>query len=89
MHWLITLQQTLSAASVGGREVSALNLGKAAILTFSRVIMERMETIVALVPPMGASPLSCILEELIHRGVKAIFWCALPGLSVLLFNLGI
>ena len=102
---LITAQQTLSAARQAGLDEENLGLGSIAVLTFSRVIMDRLDDlcamkevdwiaarhhpyaaprvvkrgafqsldITALLPPMGASPLSCIVEDLVACGTEAIF----------------
>jgi uridine phosphorylase len=101
----ITPQQTLKAAGQDGLEDDQLALSGAAILTFSKVVMDRLQErcelktvqwisskhhpynaatmvmrgqyqelgIIAIVPAMGASPLSCIIEDLIACGVRAIF----------------
>jgi uridine phosphorylase len=102
--YLITPQQTLAAARKAGLDEKQLGLSGLAVLTFSRAVVERLETlcalqdaawispshhpyaaphvfkrgmfqgieVVALVPPMGASPLACILEDLAVCGVCAV-----------------
>jgi hypothetical protein len=105
MSYLITPQQTLSAARRAGRNDHNLSLSGMAILTFSKSVIERLDElcglqdaawiapphhpyagarlvkrgqfrgldVTALVPPMGASPLACIAEDLVACGVEAIF----------------
>jgi uridine phosphorylase len=103
--YLITPQQTLSAAKSAGLDDERLALDGLAVLTFSKGVMDRLEercsladaewlsplhhpyaaphvvkqgtfqglSVTALVPPMGASPLACIVEDLVACGVEAIF----------------
>lgn len=103
--YLITPQQTLSVAKQAGLDDEKLTLGGVAVLTFSKIVMDRLEErcglkdadwisplhhpyataeivkrgefqgldITALVPPMGASPLACIVEDLVGCGVQAVF----------------
>ena len=103
--YLVTPQQTLSAARKAGLDEEQLQLSGLAVLTFSRAVVERLDVlcalqdaawispshhpytaphvfkrgmyrrveVVALVPPMGASPLACILEDLVVCGVRAVF----------------
>jgi uridine phosphorylase len=105
VRYLITPQQTLSAARQSGLRDDDLYLSGVAVITFSRPIVERLDElcrledaawiaaphhpyatsrlvkrgrfqgldITALVPPMGASPLACILEDLVACGVDVIF----------------
>lgn len=105
MTWLITPEQTLSAARRAGLSDEDLRSGDAVVLTFSKAIMDRLEdlcglkdakwlgpqyhpyaaaeivkrgvfegmSIMALVPPMGASPLACIVEDLVACGAQAVF----------------
>jgi uridine phosphorylase len=104
MSWLITPQQTLSAARQAGLGDEALKLSGVAVLTFSKAVVGRLEELCALedaewisalhhpyaaahvvkrgefdgldvtvlVPPMGASPLACIVEDLAACGVQAV-----------------
>ena len=103
--FLISPEQTLSAARGAGLDDDRLALSGVAILTFSRGVMERLEErcaladaewlsplhhpyagphvvkrgafqgleVTALVPPMGASPLSCVVEDLATCGAETIF----------------
>jgi uridine phosphorylase len=105
MTWLITPQQTLSAARQAGLGDEALKLSGVAVLTFSKAVVDRLEELCALedaewissshhpyaaahivkrgeldgldvtvlVPPMGASPLACMVEDLAACGVQAVF----------------
>ena len=105
MAWLITPEQTLSVARQAGLADRELKLGGAAVLTFSKAVVDRLEAlcgledaawiapqhhpyaaaeivkrgafegigVTVLVPPMGASPLACIVEDLAACGVQAIF----------------
>jgi uridine phosphorylase len=105
MTWLITPEQTLSAARRAGLGDKALRLSGIAVLTFSKATVERLETlcglqdaawlgpqhhpyaaahivkqgsfegldVTVLVPPMGSSPLACIVEDLAACGVQAVF----------------
>ena len=105
MAWLVTPEQTLSAARQAGLSDDALNLRGVAVLTFSKAVVDRLEElcgledvawlapqhhpyaaarivkrgafegieIAVLVPPMGSSPLACIVEDLVACGVQAIF----------------
>lgn len=105
MTWLVTPEQTLSAARQAGLSDDLLHLGGIAVLTFSKAVVDRLEelcalkdvawlspshhpyaaphivkrgafrglNVTALVPPMGASPLSCIVEDLVICGIEAIF----------------
>jgi uridine phosphorylase len=103
--FLITPQQTLSAARQSGLDDERLALSDVAVLTFSKAIVDRLEAlcemeeaawlapqhhpyaaahvvkrgtfeglgIAVLVPPMGGSPLACVVEDLIACGVRAVF----------------
>jgi uridine phosphorylase len=103
--FLITPQQTLSAARQAGLEDERLALSGIAVLTFSKGVVDRLAErcsltdvewlsplhhpyaaphvvkrgtfqelgVTVLVPPMGASPLACIVEDLIACGVEAVF----------------
>jgi uridine phosphorylase len=103
--WLITPEQTLSAARRAGLGDEELRMAGVAVLTFSKVVVDRLEELCALedaawlsphhhpyaaphavkrgafhglgvavlVPPMGASPLACIIEDLVACGVEAVF----------------
>jgi uridine phosphorylase len=103
--YLITPQQTLSAARRSGLDDERLALSGIAVLTFSKGVMDRLDelcsladaewlsplhhpyaaphvvkrgtfeglSVTALVPPMGASPLACVVEDLVACGVEAIF----------------
>jgi uridine phosphorylase len=103
--YLITPEQTLSAARRAGLDDDDLNLSGIAVVTFSRPVIERLDElcgledaawispahhpyaaarivkrgqfeglgVTALVPSMGASPLACIVEDLVACGVQAIF----------------
>jgi uridine phosphorylase len=105
MSWLITPEQTLSAARQAGLGDEALKLSGVAVLTFSKAVVDRLEELCALedaewisashhpyaaahivkrgefdgldvtvlVPPMGASPLACIVEDLAACGAQAVF----------------
>jgi len=105
MTYLITPEQTLSAARCAGVRDHDSDLSGMAVVTFSRHVIERLDDLCALkdacwispachpygaadvvkrgqfhglgvtavVPPMGASPLSCIVEDLVSCGVRAIF----------------
>ena len=105
MTWLITPEQTLSAARQAGLGDGELKLGGVAVLTFSKAVVDWMEAlcgledtawiapqhhpyaaaeivkrgafegidVTVLVPPMGASSLACIVEDLAACGVQAIF----------------
>jgi ribosomal protein S18 acetylase RimI-like enzyme/uridine phosphorylase len=105
MAYLITPQQTLSAARQAGLHNDDLNLSGIAVVTFSKPVIDRLDElcgledaawispphhpyaaarvvkrgqfqglgITALVPPMGASPLACIVEDLVACGLQAIF----------------
>jgi uridine phosphorylase len=105
MTWLITPQQTLTAARQAGLGDEELELSGVAVLTFSKAVVDRLETlcgltdaawlapqhhpyaaarivkrgafegidITALVPPMGSSPLACIVEDLVACKVQAVF----------------
>jgi uridine phosphorylase len=105
MSWLITPEQTLSAARQAGLGDEALKLSGLAVLTFSKAVVDRLEELCALedaewiaashhpyaaadivkrgvfdgldvtvlVPPMGASPLACIVEDLVACGAQAVF----------------
>ncbi len=105
MSWMITPQQTLSAARSAGLRDDDLRVDGIAVLTFSKAVVERMEElcelkeiqwlapqhhpyaachaakqgayqgrqVTVLVPPMGASPLACIIEDLVACGAEAIF----------------
>ena len=105
MTWLVTPEQTLSAARQAGLADEKWKLPGVAVLTFSKAIVDRLEVlcgledtawiaaqhhpyvaaeivkrgtsegigITVLVPPMGASPLACIVEDLVACGVQAIF----------------
>lgn len=105
MTWLITPEQTLSAARQAGVDDEVLKLSGVAVLTFSKAVVDRMEELCALedvewisplhhpyaaaqiakrgafegigvtvlVPPMGGSPLACIVEDLVACGVQAVF----------------
>jgi uridine phosphorylase len=103
--YLVTAQQTLSAARQAGVAEEQLALSGLAVLTFSRTIVDRLSElcelrdaewlspmyhpyataralkrgsfqglgVTVLVPPMGASPLACIVEDLVACGVEAVF----------------
>ena len=103
-HYLVTPQQTLSAARQAGLSDRQLTLSGLAILTFNKSIMDRLAelcglqdaqwisgrhhpygateiakrgeyqglNVTVLVPPMGASPLSCIVEDLVACGIEMI-----------------
>jgi hypothetical protein len=105
MTWLITPEQTLSAARQAGLGDEALKMSGIAVLTFSKAVVERLEElcaledaewlsplhhpyaaphlvkrgafqglgVIVLVPAMGASPLTCTVEDLAACGVEAIF----------------
>ncbi len=105
MTWLITPEQTLSAARQAGLGDGELKLGGVAVLTFSKAVVDWLQAlcgledtawitpyhhpyaaaeivkrgafegidVTVLVPPMGASPLACIVEDLVACGVQAIF----------------
>jgi uridine phosphorylase len=105
MTWLITPEQTLSAARWAGLGDRELELSGVAVLTFSMAVIDRLEAlcalrdarwlaqqhhpyatarifkrgthdgigITALVPPMGSSPLACIVEDLVACGIRAVF----------------
>jgi uridine phosphorylase len=105
MAWLITPDQTLSAARQAGLGDGELKLSGVAVLTFSKAVVDRLEVlcglkdaawlapqhhpyaaahgvkrgafegigITTLVPPMGSSPLACIVEDLVACGVQAVF----------------
>lgn len=104
-RYVITPQQTLSAARRDGLENDDLEIAGIAVLTFSKAVVDRLEElcglkdatwlsprhhpydtprvvkrgafhglgVTLLVPPMGASPLACILEDLIACGARAVF----------------
>ncbi len=95
----------MSAARRAGLDDEQLNLSGVAVLTFSKMVMDRLEAlcgleeatwigpqhhpyaaarivkrgafegveVTALVPPMGSSPLACIVEDLAACGVEAVF----------------
>jgi hypothetical protein len=103
--YLITPEQTLSAARLAGLDQDDLNLSGIAVVTFSKHVLVWLDklcglqdapwispphhpyaaariakrgqfqgqTITALVPPMGASPLACLVEDLVACGVQVIF----------------
>jgi uridine phosphorylase len=105
MCYLITSQQTLSAARRAEPDPGELERSSVAVVTYSRGVLERLDDlcgledvawisprhhpyaavrvirqgafggtgVTAVVPPMGASPLACILEDLVACGVRAIF----------------
>jgi len=105
VSWMITPQQTLSAAKAAGLGKDSLRLGGVAVLTFNKAIVERIgelcgleeirwigpqhhpyaasqvakqgayqgRQVTVLVPPMGASPLACVIEDLVVCGAEAIF----------------
>lgn len=105
MPTFVSARQTLAAARQDGLSEAALNLSGVAVLTFSRGVMEHLESrcgvkeanwlgpqhhpyaaarivkrgqfegieITALVPPMGSSPLACLVEDLAACGVEAVF----------------
>jgi uridine phosphorylase len=105
MKPMITPEQVISVAREAGLEDENLKLSGAAVLTFSKGIVDRMEEVcglkdaewlgprvhpyggpevvkrgryreldvIVIVPMMGASPLSCVIEDLVACGVKAIF----------------
>jgi uridine phosphorylase len=104
MAWLITPEQTISAARQAGLGDGELKLSGVAVLTFSRMVMDRLEAlcglrdaawlapghhpyaaarvikrgvstginITALIPPMGSSPLACIIEDLVACGIQVV-----------------
>jgi uridine phosphorylase len=101
----ITSQQTIAMAKQDGLADEQLVLSGVAILTFSKLVMNRLQEcceledfqwispkhhpydtakmvmrgqyqeldINVIVPTMGASPLACIIEDLIACGVRAVF----------------
>lgn len=103
--WLVTPEQTLTAASFSGLGEKSLRIPGVAVLTFSKSIVDRMGelsglveatwlgphhhpygtveivkqgeydgvNVTLLVPPMGASPLACIVEDLASCGVRGVF----------------
>jgi hypothetical protein len=103
--WLITPEQTLTAARLSGPGEKSLGIPGVAVLTFNKSIVDRMGElcglvdatwlgphhhpyaaaeivkhgeydgvdITLLVPPMGASPLACIAEDLASCGAKGVF----------------
>lgn len=105
MTYLMTPEQTLSAARHGGLDDEILSLRGVAVLTFSKTVVDRLTglcglkdaswlgpqrhpyatadvvkrgtykelDITLLVPPMGASPLACIIEDLVACGVRGVF----------------
>lgn len=105
MTWLITPEQTLSAARKAGMNEEALKPSGVAVLTFNKAVIDRMEelcglesatwigphhhpyaapelvkrgsyqglSVTVVVPPIGASPLACVLEDLVTCGVKGVF----------------
>jgi uridine phosphorylase len=105
MKPLITPEQVMSTAREAGLEDEDLTLSGAAVLTFNKGIVDRMEEscglkdgewlgprvhpyggsevvkrgsyrgldIVTIVPMMGASPLSCVIEDLVACGIQAVF----------------
>ncbi|MGD2105586.1 MAG: hypothetical protein PVJ55_10800 [Anaerolineae bacterium] len=105
MAYLITPEQTLTAALRMGTNRDGLGLPGIAVLTFSRGVMERLDElcgfedlawisapdhpygaarivrrgqigglgVTGLVPPMGASALACVVEDLAACGVQAVF----------------
>ena len=105
MTWMITPQQTWSSARRQGLSAEDLQMSGIAVLTFSKAIVDRLESlcnlreatwigpqhhpyaaaqhiwkglyqdveVLALVPPMGASPLACMIEDLVLCGAQAVF----------------
>jgi len=105
MRYLITPQQTLSAARQDGLGDGELRITGIAVLTFSKTVVDRLEElcgledaawlsprhhpydvprivkrgtfhgleVTLLVPPMGASPMSCIVEDLVACGAEGVF----------------
>jgi uridine phosphorylase len=105
MAWLISSEQTVAAARRAGVDEGTLRLSGAAVLTFSRGVVDRLDELcgleetewisaphhpyasaqvvkrgefegmglTVLVPPMGASPLACIVEDLVACGVQLVF----------------
>jgi uridine phosphorylase len=105
MTYLMTPEQTLSAARHAGLDDEVLSLRDVAVLTFSKTVVDRLTElcglndarwlgpqhhpyaaaevvkrgkykdldITLLVPPMGASPLACVIEDLAVCGVKGVF----------------
>ncbi|MGD1994450.1 MAG: hypothetical protein PVI59_14750 [Anaerolineae bacterium] len=103
--FLITPQQTISAARKGGMSDQALTLSGIAVLTFCRDVMAQLRRrcaltefewlssrhhpyaaphvvqrgkfqhldVIALVPPMGGSPMACVVEDLVACGIQAVF----------------
>jgi hypothetical protein len=103
--WLLTPEQTLTAARRSGLTEESLRLPGIAVLTFSKSIVDRLGElcgqadamwlgpqhhpyatpelvrrgkydgldVTVLVPPMGASPLACIVEDLASCGVRGVF----------------
>ena len=103
--WLITPEQTLTAARLSGLDEKSLRIPSVAVLTFNKSIVDRMGELCGLVdatwlgpfhhpyaaaeivkrgeyngvdltllvPPMGASPLACIVEDLASCGAKSVF----------------
>ncbi len=105
MTWLIDSEQTLAAARRAGVDDEKLGLSGAAVLTFSKGVVDRLDQLcgleesdwisahhhpygaaqivkrgefdgvglTVLVPPMGASPLACLVEDLVACGARAVF----------------
>jgi uridine phosphorylase len=103
--YLVTSQQTLTAASQTDLENNSLTRSGMAVLTFSMVVVDHLTRlcgleemtwilphyhpyctagvvkhgkyrgmdVIVLVPPMGASPLACVLEDLIACGIQVAF----------------
>ena len=105
MTWLIDSEGTLAAARRAGVDGEKLRLSGAAVLTFSKGVVDRLDELcgleeadwisarhhpyaaaqvvkrgqfegmglTVLAPPMGASPLACLVEDLVACGVRAVF----------------
>lgn len=105
MTWLIDSEATLAAARRAGVDDAKLRLSGAAVLTFSKGVVDRLDQLcglekadwisarhhpyaaagvvkrgqfegvglTVLVPPMGASPLACLVEDLVACGARAVF----------------
>jgi hypothetical protein len=105
MTFLISPDQTLSAARQAGLGDREMKMTGIAVLTFSKAVVLRLEErcllrdaewlspschpyatplivkrgtfqglgVTVLVPPMGASPLACTVEELVACGIDVVF----------------
>ncbi len=104
-EFLVTPHQTLAVANQAGLSNKKLALSGLAVLTFSKLVMDRLEELCALtdlewissahhpyaapnvikagtyegmdvtvlIPSMGASPMACVVEDLVICGAEAIF----------------